>query len=131
MPHFNKIHGLVIPGDSPPKVSSLKRQVLFFDSISLVHPDDRAVINDCELAEKFPGMEIKRSEYASYPRSYDYEDELRSIIDDTRTIQNRGIIRISHPYVFSSEDAGANFMLYNSVISDENLILSAVPDLTN
>lgn len=131
MTHFNKINGLVIPDDLPPKISSLKRQILFFDSISLVHPDDRAVVNDGELTEKFPSMEITWSDYATYPRSDDYEEEFRNIINDTRVIRNRGIIRISHPRVFSSDDAGANFMLYNSVISDETLISSAVPDLTN
>ena len=131
MARCNKINGLIIPGDSPPKISSLKRQILFFDSISLVHPDDRAIVNDGELTEKFPGMTITWSDYARYPRTEYYEDKFQNIIDDTRSLQNRGIIRISRPKTFLSGDAGANFMLYNSVISNEKLILSSVPDISS
>ena len=60
-----EIKSLILPGESPPSESQLKRQLLFFDSILIIHPDDRALINEGEIVEKFPNTTIKWAEQNS------------------------------------------------------------------
>lgn len=58
MAKIKKHQGLIMPGDSPPTVASLKRQLLFFDSIAIADPQDKALVNYGEISEQFPSMHI-------------------------------------------------------------------------
>lgn len=123
-----KISALIIPGDSPPPIARIKRHLLFFDTLSLIDHRDKAVVNIGEITEKFPNMTIKWADYAPYPRSNDYNEEFDYILRDTQKLQRRGILRVLKPYAKNSDDAGVNFMLYNSAISDSGLVKRAIPD---
>ena len=73
-------------------------------------------------------MTIQWSDYALYPRSDGYSEEFGYILRDTQKLQRRGIFRVLRPYAKNSNDAGVNFMLYNSAISDSGLVKRAIPD---
>ena len=131
MAKIKKFQGLIMPGDAPPSTVSLKRQLLFFDSIAIANPEDKALINFGEISEKFPGMSITWADYASYPLIDGYLEEYENVIRDTSSLVNRGLLRVLPARERSIDDAGANFMLYNSAISERGLLLEAIPDRNN
>lgn len=120
-----------MPGDAPPTVASLKRQLLFFDSIGIADPQDRALVNYGEISEQFPSMHITWADYARYPVIDGYEEEYEYVLRDTKSLVNRGLLRILPPREKSVDDAGANFVLYNSAISVQGLVFEAIPDRSN
>lgn len=126
-----KYNGLILPSDFPPTSASLKRQLLFFDTIAIASPHDKALVNYEEMSEDFPGMTIKWGEYANFPRSEGYLEAYEDIVHDANMPIKKGLIHILPHRERSSDDAGVNFMLYNSAISKKSLVLPAIPDLKN
>ncbi|MCK4502892.1 MAG: hypothetical protein KAU22_07630, partial [Desulfuromonadales bacterium] len=59
--------GLILPYDNPPRRSSIKRQLIFFDSLLMPSHDDAALVNDFEVTEKFPGTEIAWARRTPFP----------------------------------------------------------------
>lgn len=131
MAKIKKHQGLIIPGDAPPTVASLKRQLLFFDSIAIADPQDKALVNSSEISERFPGMHITWADYARYPLIEGYDEEYEYVLRDTKSLVNRGLLRILPSRERSVDDAGANFVLYNSAISVQGLVFEAIPDRNN
>ncbi len=70
---------LVLPADTPIRRSTLKRLVLYFDTVSLVDPSDRALLNEREIVETFPGpiSRIEWGEQVQFPRVLGYEQLTR------------------------------------------------------
>ena len=124
----NTYKGLILPGDLPLRSASLKRQLLFFDSIAIASPHDKALVHHEEISEDFPGMSMKWGEYANFPRSEDYFESYETMLKDASLPIRKGLIHILPHREKNSDDAGANFMLYNSAISDKRLVLNAIPD---
>ncbi len=127
----SRLDVLLLPGDAPPKHSNIKRNVLFFDSVSLVDPNDKSLVNDGEIAEQFPSALITWSERAPFPREENYADVYQEIISHTRALQTRGIVRVLDSRQFPGVDAGINWSLYHSAISNDELVHAAVPDICN
>lgn len=125
---IDKVGALIIPADTPPLKESIKRQLLFFSSISLLHPDDKALINNGEVTEKFPNMTIQWSERAPFPRSDDYDSAYREILNETDRLQKKGIIRVLPPSMEHVIDPGINWSLYHATIANPDIVRSAIPD---
>jgi hypothetical protein len=121
---------LVIPADEPPRRSSLKRQLLFFDGIVLIHPDDCALVNDQEITETFPGgMNVAWSSRAPFPRSEHYADTMLAILDETRDLQAQGKIQVLKPEDnIRRVDPGVHWTAYMTAISNADLLRAAIPD---
>ncbi len=124
------MHGLIIPGDGPLSQAALKRQLLFFDSVSVIDPKDRALVNAGEITETFPNMTVRWEDYAAYPRTENFLEEYSYLLGDTKILQRKGILRILAPLQKNPDEAGVNFMLYNSAISEPEFIVNAIPDLS-
>lgn len=126
-----RLDALLLPSDAPPKQSNIKRNVLFFDSVSLIDPSDKSLVNDREIEEQFPGALVVWSERAPFPRTENYETEYEEIIAHTGHLQTKGIIRVLNSKQFPNVDPGISWVLYNSAISNEELVRAAVPDIGN
>lgn len=126
-----RLDALLLPSDAPPKQSSIKRNVLFFDSVSLVDPSDESLINEGEIKEQFPGALVVWSKRAPFPRTENYEAEYEEIIAHTSHLQTKGIIRVLNSGLFPNVDPGISWVLYNSAISNDELVRAAVPDISN
>lgn len=123
-----KTLGLILPADNPPRRSSIKRQLLFFDSILIPAENDVALINEFEISETFPnGMTIQWAHRTPFPRSADYEDTIKSIKSETEAIQKKGHIRFL-PLSNPSIDPGANWFIYHNAISNSAIVQAAVPE---
>lgn len=121
---------LIIPADAPPRRSSLKRQLLFFDSVTLIHPDDRALVNDFELRETYPnGTEIQLSARAPFPRVEEYDDVMSDILAETRDLCSQGKIHVlSRTAALSRVDPGTHWSAYAGAITEPLLLRAAIPD---
>ena len=121
---------LVLPADEPPRRSSLKRQLLFFDGIVLIHPDDRALVNDQEITETFPGgVKFGWSSRAPFPRSEHYAEAMLDILDETRDLQAQGKIKVLKPQdSVRRVDPGVHWTAYMTAISNADLLQAAIPD---
>lgn len=128
MKNKKKTIGLILPADTPPRRSSLKRQLLFFDSVLLPSDEDIALINEHEISEKFPnGMVVQWSLRTPFPRSQDYGEIVREIRAETDFLQKRGLIRFL-PVLTPNIDPGANWFIYHNAISDPSIVKAAVPE---
>lgn len=130
MAHQTRTQCLILPGDSPPSSGALKRQALFFDAFAIASPDDNALINFGEIKEDFLGMSITWADYANYPQSDGFKEQYRETLAHADKLIKRGIIRVLPAREKSTNDAGANFILYNSAISEQGLVSHAIPDKT-
>lgn len=140
------VNGFLIPADEPPRRSSLKRQLLFFDQLLLVDPKDEAVANLGELALKYPELlardldgdiewppralvGVSLTPYAAFPRREGFIEAYRELIDDTTSLQQSGVMAIVPAGNDAKTDAGQHFVGYRSSIGNEDLVRSAVPDI--
>ena len=123
-----EIKSLILPGESPPSESQLKRQLLFFDSILIIHPDDRALINEGEIVEKFPNTTIKWAEQNSFPRVADYEEKFEYLLERTLFPQKKGLIKVVTPTSGQIIDPGINWTLFHTAITNSQLVKSAKTD---
>ncbi len=120
---------LILPSDTPPDESAIKRQLLFFDSVLLLSPADNALINRAAITETFPnGRIIKWGEILPYPRSDNYVDALRTIADKTTKLQGDGKLRFLHPAPPSVVDPTQTWVLSAAASGDSELLRAAVPD---
>ncbi|MFA6970187.1 MAG: hypothetical protein WC208_02185 [Gallionella sp.] len=126
-----RLDALLLPSDAPPRHSNIKRNVLFFDSVSLIDPSDKSLINGRKITEQFNQFHIWEADRATFPRTENYEDGYREIIAHTRQLQTRGIVRILNSRQSPNVDLGINWTLYNSAISNDELVRAAVPDIGN
>lgn len=76
---------IVLPGDEPPRRSRIKRLLLFSDSVALIHPTDKAVVNSGEISERFPKMTVTWAERGPFPKSDDYDKVMELILADHPT----------------------------------------------
>ncbi|MFA6253486.1 MAG: hypothetical protein WC687_04445 [Patescibacteria group bacterium] len=120
---------LLLPGDTPPRRSRIKRLLLFSDSVILIDPSDKAVVNDGEIVEQFPNMTIRWTSRGPFPRSNDYEDVMKNILAETVGLQRDGRIQILKPTGYSEVDPGINWTLHQSALSNEALVRASVPDM--
>ncbi|HZF51972.1 MAG TPA: hypothetical protein VE093_25140 [Polyangiaceae bacterium] len=121
---------LILPADTPPRRTSIKRQLLFFDSVLLIDPEtDFAVLNSGEITETFPnGRVIRWGEYGSYSRSLDYVEEHRLLFAETHKLQTQGKIRILKPPAPTVMDPKFNWLSSVAASHEEALVLAALPD---
>ena len=122
-------HALIIPGDDPPRRSAIKRQLLFFDAVSLPDPEDIALLNDHEVREELPGGTVYWSRRAPYPRSEGYAETLKLILEETTTLRNRGKLRVlTRDQSRHLVDPGSHWVAYSLAVRDEELVRAAIPD---
>lgn len=117
---------LLIPGDRPPTLASIKRQVLFFDSVLLMHPSDAAILNDREVSETFPHRRIAWGQIWPYPRSGDYDDEYRRISAQSERAQARGLLRFLSPT--KALQPTDTWVAVAALTQKEALLRAAIPD---
>ena len=123
-----KTIGLILPADTPPRRSSLKRQLLFFDSVLLPSDEDIALINEHEISERFPnGMLVQWSLRTPFPKSQDYAEIVRDIKTETEFLQKQGLIKFL-PVLTPNIDPGANWFIYHNAISNPSIVQAAVPE---
>lgn len=123
-----RLDGLIIPGDAPPSGANVKRQILFFDSVTLIHPEDSALVNEDEIKEQFSRVLITWAPRNDFPRTDGYLDAYRQLIADTGTLQSRGIVRVARRRVDPSNDPGMNYVLWATAIPNKSLIEASAPD---
>jgi hypothetical protein len=121
---------LILPADTPPRRTSIKRQLLFFDSLLLIDPvSDFAILNAGEISETFPdGRGLQWGEYGSYSRSSDYVEAYRVLFAETSRLQNQGKIRILKAALPSVMDPKFNWIASVAASRDEALVRAALPD---
>lgn len=120
---------VVLPGDDPPRRSRIKRLLLFSDSVAIIHPTDKAVVNAGEISERFPDMTIQWSERSPFPKNNDYDNVMELILSETVQLQRAGRILVLKQSDYSDVDPGINWVLHQSSLSNEVLVRAAIPDL--
>lgn len=123
------LRALVLPGDEPPRRSSVKRLLLFFDSVTLIHPDDRALLNTGEIVEEYPGRisRIEWAERSAFPRSERYVETFAELAAETTRLQGRGLISIVRRT--AQADPLLRMRAYAAALPNEDLVRAALPDL--
>lgn len=109
---------LVLPADTPIRRSTVKRLLLYFDSVHLPSPEDRAFINENEIVEHYPGgiAEIRWAARGHFPESPSYENVLEAIRNETRSLQSRGLLQFVPAFGHSSSDILNRLLSYHSAI---------------
>lgn len=123
-----RIDALVLPGDEPIDPITLKKHLLFFDSLTLANPADAALINSGDVVEKFPDMTLIWESRNQFPRSKDFVEKLDLLLKETSTFQNRGILKLTPKTPSPNLDPGVDHTIWHSAIADEVLVKAAVPD---
>ena len=121
---------LILPADVPPRASSVKRQLLFFDSVLLIDPEsDAAILNPGEVSETFEnGRTVRWGEYCPYSRSSEYVESHRLLFAATHKLQTQGKIRILKAAPASVMDPKFSWIASAAASQDEVLLRSALPD---
>lgn len=121
---------LVLPADTPPRASSIKRQLLFFDSVLLIDPaTDVAILNPGDITETFPnGRQIRWGEYGSYSRSPEYIEAHRVLFAATYKLQTQGKIRILRAASAGVIDPKYDWLASVAASHDKSLVRAALPD---
>jgi hypothetical protein len=68
---------LITPAETIPKEETIKRLLLFFNTVFLIHPDDAALINDGEVVIEAPNH-LNKYTWAPrviYPREDNYKEK--------------------------------------------------------
>jgi hypothetical protein len=130
MPKSESLRALVLPGDAPPRRSSLKRLLLFFDSVTLIHPEDRALLNSGEIVEEYPGRisRIEWAERSAFQRSSEYTEVFTELAAETTRLQERGLLTIQRRGAHAA-DPLLRMRAYAAALPNEDLVRAAVPDL--
>lgn len=129
---MSKLDVLMMPGEQPPRRSTIKRHLLFFDGIVLPDPDDHALIHRGEVSETFRnGMQIDWFERVPFPRTPDYFESLTELRRETARLQQLRKLRfLTRDFDRAKLDAGPNWTAYSAAIADDSVVRSAVPDAT-
>jgi hypothetical protein len=122
--------GFILPGEQPPRRSSIKRQLLFFDSVWIVDPSDSSLLNMGDISQKYPdGLEIQWTNRVPFPRSDGYTESIAQIVDETKRFQGMGLIKILLPTTCRKHvEPLSHWLVYQTSITDTNLVRAAVPD---
>jgi len=118
---------LLLPSDTPPKSSTLKRLLLFFDRVVLPDPEDRAVVNEGEVKEVFGRTTFYMSVRGPYPRVEGYEEGLRALLDETRVLRAREIVQVA-PRRATPDLAIAYLKAQALGLAQAPLLRAAIPD---
>jgi hypothetical protein len=122
----------IVPSDTPPSVEYVKKLCIFFPKIVIPHSDDRALIHEKDVVEKFPSMEIFWAERNAYPRSESYEEVISEIIESSSIMQRRGAIQIlGKEDIKNAIDPGVHHVTFMGVTTDPKLVASAIPDASS
>ena len=124
----DRVDALILPGDEPIKDVTLKKHLLFFDSLTLANPADEALINEGDIIEKFPEATITWAARNSFPRTPNYLDDFNSLLEDTKHFQNRGLIRITNKRPSVNLDPGMDYSIWHSAVGEKDLVKAAIPD---
>lgn len=124
-----RVDAFILPADDPANESEIKKSLLFFDSVTLPDPADRALLNDGDVVEKFPSMTFKWSDRNTFPRVAQYEEQTRSLLSNANVFTKKGHIRIAPLAPLPSLDPGVNYTIWHSAVADEALVRAAAPDL--
>ncbi len=119
---------LILPSDRPVEDGQLKKMLLFFDSVTIGHPDDYALIHNKEVTEKFGAMNIWWADMNHYPREAGYVEATKDLLQRTNTEQNRGLVRTTPKRSPIFLDPGFNYTLWHSAIANRSLVEAAAPD---
>ena len=119
---------LILPADTPLTSAELKKNLLFFDSVTLANPTDAALINDGDVVEQFPMGKFTWAPRNNFPRSADYTDEIAYLLSETRDLQSRGLVRVSPLAPLPILDPGVSHSLWHSAITNKALVEAAAPD---
>lgn len=120
---------LLIPGDLPPSSRSIKRLLLFHNSIHIPNVDDLAFVNENEIVENFHGFgSISWAERGRFPRAEGFEERTNGLIRATEQLQQRGLIHLLPKIDPLASDPMLRLTTYGAAISDENLVRAAIPD---
>lgn len=120
----------LVPGDFPPSTRCLKRLLLFHNSITIPAAEDRALVNEGEIREDFPGFgTIVWAERVRFPRSDDFADRLEGISRETKRLQDKGLVQFIPGIEAHAPDPQLRLFAYGAAISNERLIRAAVPDM--
>lgn len=123
------IKALLIPGDVPPTLSSIKRQLLFFDSLLVPTPEDSAILNKNDVSETFPnGQTLRWGELCPYPRSFSYDDQYRLLRADAERATRTGKLQFVRLAARSPEDATQNWVAALAALKSDSLVRAALPD---
>ena len=120
---------ILIPGDVPPAQSTIKRQLLFFDSLLVPAPDDAALLNENEVAEVFPdGYTLHWGELGPYPRSVSYDDSYRLLRANAEFATRSGKLQFVRVGARSAKEATQNWMAAVAALKTESLVRAALLD---
>lgn len=120
--------GLLIPGDSVPSETDLKRLLLVFDRLSIAPEDDIGLFNDHEWEEDFSGGKISYTRRVPYVREPGFDESYHVLLEKTLGIRHDGLIRIMRVRVRSPQEARGRDIAYNMAISNAEMVRAAVPD---
>jgi hypothetical protein len=128
---LRKVRGLAMPADGVISPAMLKKQLLFFDQVTLPDPSDRSLIADGEIQDTYPdGMKVVQAGRAPFPQVEDYTASFEELLAGTEFLQHLGIVQVLRPDHWKQVDPWARLHVYQAAISDQSLVKAAVPDLT-
>ncbi len=120
---------VLIPGDIPPSEPSIKRQLLFFDSLLVPDPNDAAILNQKEIAETFPdGSIVRWGTIGPYPRSVAYKDQYLLLLARAEPAIRRGKLQVTTVAAGSPREASNNWVSTAAAMKREILVRAALPD---
>jgi hypothetical protein len=120
---------LLIPGDTPPTTTSLKRQLLFFDSLLVPTPEDDAIINKDDVSETFPnGQTLRWGAFCPYPKIFSYDDQFRMVRADAERATRTGKLQFIHLATRSPHEAAENWVAALAALKAKPLLRAALPD---
>ena len=126
---MNPNKALIVPGETPPSETTLKRALLFFDAIHVPDLRDSAIINDGEVSELFPnGRKLSWSELCPYPRSFSFEDEFRRLQSRVHRVIGTGKLKFVDLRESSPDDAIKTWLVSAGSLKSEALLRAALPD---
>jgi len=121
---------IVLPNDTPPSEASLKRQLLFFDTVLVSTPDDQAILNANDVSEDFPDTRqtIRWGEIGPYPRATSYSDQFRYLRAQAEPAVQTGQLQFVGLGARSNVEATQNFVAALTALKSEALVRAALPD---
>lgn len=123
--------GLLLPSDAPPALTDIKRNLLFFDRLSIQDADDSHLINSAErsIPTDSPQATIISAPTVPYPRVAEYAELYQELREQLVAPMHRGQI-VFLPSKMKSEEIDRLVPVYAGAVSQEELLSVAVPDRT-
>lgn len=124
----DRVDALILPGDEPIKDVTLKKHLLFFDSLTLANPADESLINEGDIVEEFPECTLTWAARNSFPRATNYVDDFNLLLEETKHFQDRGLIRLTNKKPSINLDPGMDFSIWHTAVGEKDLVEAAIPD---